>query len=193
MAVEGSYEGLDTSNATATANDILANKTAYVKGEKIEGVINTYPTVKMNKSYQVTHLDLDAVPSTNDLTLIPTSDGKSFIAYSWNNGTTKIYVLDAVTLEQVGAVENTYGSHDGQCWVRVVNDEYIVYKRENMTCAYSFKDGEWTDNTTSGGGMKNYEYSIGMVGFSNIGFTAGYSATDATTLQIGRASCRERV
>lgn len=180
--ITGTYKGLDTSDATATVDDMLANKTAYVKGEKIEGTINTYPSVQMDKSYQVTHLELDAVPSTNNLTLIPTSDGKSFIAYSWNNGTTKIYVLDALTLEQIGEIEDTYGSSDGQCWVRAVNNEYIVYKRENMTWAYTFKDGAWTDISTSGGGMKNYDYSIGMVGLSNISFTAGYSKTDTTTL-----------
>ena len=35
--VEGSYEPLDTSDATATAEDIALGKTAYVNGVKIEG------------------------------------------------------------------------------------------------------------------------------------------------------------
>lgn len=40
--VTGTYEGTDTSDANATASDILDSKTAYVDGQKIQGLITVY-------------------------------------------------------------------------------------------------------------------------------------------------------
>lgn len=42
LGVVGSYKGVDSSDATATSEDILAGKTAYANNEKIEGTIQEY-------------------------------------------------------------------------------------------------------------------------------------------------------
>ena len=42
LGVEGGYKGIDTSDATATADDILEGKTAYVNKQKLEGAIGKY-------------------------------------------------------------------------------------------------------------------------------------------------------
>ena len=42
LGVEGGYKGIDTSDGTATADDILENKTAYVNNEKVTGTIGKY-------------------------------------------------------------------------------------------------------------------------------------------------------
>lgn len=43
LSVEGTYEGIDTSDATATAEDITVNKTAYVNGQKVTGNLPLFP------------------------------------------------------------------------------------------------------------------------------------------------------
>ena len=44
--ITGTYEGLDTSDADAIAEDILINKTAYVNGQKITGTLPLFPNTR---------------------------------------------------------------------------------------------------------------------------------------------------
>ena len=72
MAIKTSSEGgtgIDTSDATATSNDILLDKTAYANGEKIVGTIPTYNNEHENGYIQTNTLKklLDATKSASYL------------------------------------------------------------------------------------------------------------------------------
>ena len=42
LGVNGGFKGVDSSNATATAKDMLRNKTAYINNKEVQGEIETY-------------------------------------------------------------------------------------------------------------------------------------------------------
>lgn len=50
LGVEGGYKGIDTSDATASANDIRYNKTAYINGEKIIGNLDEAANISFRAS-----------------------------------------------------------------------------------------------------------------------------------------------
>lgn len=70
--VTGTYEAIDTSDATATPEDILAGVTAYVNGEKITGTHVCESSPPYDPDYPDDPDDPGDVPVLNDVRVEPT-------------------------------------------------------------------------------------------------------------------------
>ena len=98
LGVQGSYEGTDTSDATATAEDILEGKTAYVNGQKLTGTFKPYKELDYLESTGAQYIDTGIAPYKTKLevsfqltNLTPATSGQGVIASVWNPDDNRYY------------------------------------------------------------------------------------------------------
>lgn len=140
----GTLEVLDTSDATATANDILLNKTAYVKGEKITGTITSLeateyiPTVTDQTINSGQYLSGNQVIK-GDINLVAGNIKKGISIfgvegiYEGTSSVSEAVVLDCTSMSSSTEVYNAYTgtvivSQDGAYENFANLTDYIDYK-----------------------------------------------------------------
>ena len=113
LGVTGTYapeEEIDTSDADATASDIVLNKTAYVNGEKITGTLPLFPNTS---TFTVSNAGVtdNIEDSTLDLTTINTTKQilDSNVSMNFNAGYLDVATAIGLTAEKIASGNTILG------------------------------------------------------------------------------------
>ena len=182
LGVEGGYKGVDTSDATATVDDIASGKTAYVNGEKIEGTVETITGSKPMSAEKVFDFGGSvAVEAINEKPVLFKKNSKMLVAANYDKFVKAIKltsdkIVEGNTVLGVsGSVKIPDTSDATALSEDILQDKTAYVNNEKITGTMQEYDGSYTGNTANNGFVVDEELWNSLL--STIDSTKGYKTT----------------
>lgn len=157
LGVEGGYEGVDTSDATATVGDIASGKTAYVNGEKIEGTVETITGSKPMSAENVFDFGGSvAMEAINEESVLFKKNSKMLVAANYDKFVKAIKltsdkIVEGNTVLGVsGSVKIPDTSDATALSEDILQDKTAYVNNEKITGTMQEYDGGYTGNGETG-------------------------------------------
>lgn len=157
LGVEGGYEGVDTSDATATVGDIASGKTAYVNGEKIEGTVETITGSKPMSAENVFDFGGSvAMEAINEESVLFKKNSKMLVAANYDKFVKAIKltsdkIVEGNTVLGVSGSVKIPDTSDATALAEdILQDKTAYVNNEKITGTMQEYDGSYTGNGETG-------------------------------------------